>query len=156
MPRAGDARLRQARPADYDDIISVADQWWGRDVAATLPRLFLDHFASSSLVVEDDDGLAGFLVGFVSQSQPLIAYVHFAGVRPGRRRTGLARRLYAEFADAARNRGCDQIHAITSPGNEASIRFHRALGFQVTAAVAGHNGPGRPMVTFRLPLDAPS
>ncbi len=36
--------LRTATPADYDRIIGVVDDWWGRPIAGSLPRLFLDHF----------------------------------------------------------------------------------------------------------------
>ncbi len=148
--------IRPASPTDYDAIVGVADIWWGRDVTATLPRLFLDHFATSSLVAEDGEGLAGFLVGLDSSALPHVGYIHFAGVRPDRRRDGLARRLYADFTDRARMLGCREVRAITSPMNAASIGFHRALGFEVSEPVPDYNGPGRAMVTFRLPLTPPS
>ncbi|AEH08933.1 hypothetical protein FsymDg_1467 [Candidatus Protofrankia datiscae] len=83
--------VRVARPEDYDDIVSVVDDWWGRPVSTGLPRLFLDHFHSSSRVGEDSRGLAGFLVAFLSPAQPGVGYVHFVGVRPDRRGAGLAR-----------------------------------------------------------------
>jgi ribosomal protein S18 acetylase RimI-like enzyme len=140
--------LRMARRHDYELIVAVIDDWFGRPVSASLPRLFLDHFWSTSRVVEDADGLAGFLVAFVSPSQPHLAYVHFAGVRPDRRRSGLARQLYEEFAGQARTRGCTELGAITATGNIGSIRFHRRLGFTVSEPVPDYNGPGRPMVTF--------
>jgi RimJ/RimL family protein N-acetyltransferase len=40
------------------------------------------------------------------------------------------------------------LHAVTSPGNTASIRFHQRIGF-VVAESPDHDGAGRPMVTFR-------
>ncbi len=42
--------LRTAEPADYDRIIAVVDDWWGRPLRHLLPRLFLDHFHATSLV----------------------------------------------------------------------------------------------------------
>ncbi|SQD93757.1 hypothetical protein FMEAI12_1860005 [Parafrankia sp. Ea1.12] len=45
------------------------------------PPLFLDDFHGSGRVVEDDHGLAGFLVAFPSPSQPRVAYIHFAGLQ---------------------------------------------------------------------------
>jgi ribosomal protein S18 acetylase RimI-like enzyme len=140
--------LRTARRQDYDLIVAVIDDWFGRPVSASMPRLFLDHFWSTSRVAQDADGLAGFLVAFVSPSQPHLAYVHFVGVRPDRRRSGLARRLYEEFADQARTLGCTELAAITATSNLDSIRFHRRLGFTVSDPVPGYNGPDRPMVTF--------
>lgn len=67
-------RLRSAEPDDYDDIAGVVDDWWGRPVRSSLPRLFLDHFHRTSLVAEDADGLAGFLIGLLSPSMPDAAY----------------------------------------------------------------------------------
>jgi GNAT superfamily N-acetyltransferase len=147
--------LRVARPEDYDRIVAVIDDWWGRPVGASLPRLFLDHFWSSSRVAEDNRGLAGFLVAFVSPAEPAVAYLHFVGVRPDQRGTGLGHTLYGEFADLARRRGCRELRAITAPGNTGSIRFHQHLGFTVSEPVADYNGPGRAMVTFRRELNHP-
>ena len=147
--------LRQARPDDHAAIVTVVDDWWGRPVSGLLPRLFLDHFWTTSLVAEDDRGLAGFLVGFISPGAPEVGYVHFLGVRPDLRGSGLGRRLYAAFADTATDAGCRELRAITSPANEPSIGFHRSLGFAVSPPVPDHDGPGRAMVVFRRRLDGP-
>jgi hypothetical protein len=74
-------RVRPAQPSDYDDIVSVVDDWWGRPQAAGLPRLFLDHFHPTSLVARTEDGrLAGFLIGIFSPASAEEAYIHFVGV----------------------------------------------------------------------------
>jgi hypothetical protein len=86
-----DIKLRTAAAADYDRIIAVLDDWWGRPVRHSLPRVFLDHFYATSTVAESDGELAGFLIGFLSPSQPDAAYIHFVGVSPrlrGRRQAG--------------------------------------------------------------------
>lgn len=144
--------VRRASAADYDAIVNAVDPWWGRPVAAALPRLFLDHFAGSSLVAERDGELVGFLIGFASPGRPAEAYIHFAGVHPGCRGTGLARRLYQQFISAARADGRSIVRAITSPVNHGSIRFHQAMGFTVSGPVRDYNGPGRDMMTFELAL----
>src|SRR4051812_28713364 len=123
--------MRPAVPADYDAIAGVVDEWWGRDIVGKLPRLFLDHFYDTSFVVEDQAGLAGFLVGFLSASQPLHAYIHFVGVRPDLRTNGLGRQLYEDFFALARAAGRSVVSAITGPVNERSIAFHRRMGFDV-------------------------
>jgi L-amino acid N-acyltransferase YncA len=114
---------------------------------------FLDHFWSYSRIVEDEHGLAAFLLAFISPSEARQAYVHFVGVRPDHRRSGLARELYEDFAGYASELGCAELRAVTAPSNTASIRFHRNVGFTVSKPVADYNGPGRPMVTFRRQLD---
>ncbi|MDT3439429.1 GNAT family N-acetyltransferase [Pseudofrankia sp. BMG5.37] len=144
--------VRVARPDDYGAIAAVADDWWGRPVSRALPRLFLDHFHGSSRVVEDDHGLAAFLIAFRSPSRPDVGYIHFVGVRPDHRGTGLARSLYQDFFRRALTEGCREVEAITAPSNAGSIAFHRSLGFTVNGPVPDYDGPGRPMMTFRRAL----
>jgi ribosomal protein S18 acetylase RimI-like enzyme len=69
-----------------------------------LPRLFFTHFRDTSFVAEDGGGgLAGFLCGFLSQTYPDQAYVHFVGVAPQHRGAGLASALYGyDGADESR------------------------------------------------------
>ncbi|WP_342671394.1 GNAT family N-acetyltransferase [Nonomuraea candida] len=90
---AGSSRLRSATPADYDAIAAVVDDWWGRPLLPALPRLFLDHFHRTSLIAEGPSGMTGFLIGFLSPSLPDEAYIHFVGVSPGARKSGLARAM---------------------------------------------------------------
>jgi ribosomal protein S18 acetylase RimI-like enzyme len=144
--------IRSAVAADYDLIASVVNDWWGRDVLTGLPRLFLNHFHTTSLVAEDEGKMIGFLVGFVSPSEPTEAYIHYVAVDPARRHDGLARQLYDEFLERVRGRGCTVARAITSPTNETSIAFHRRMGFEVRSTVRDYNGPGRDMVTFTREL----
>jgi predicted GNAT superfamily acetyltransferase len=133
--------IRPARPEDYDRIVAVVDEWWGRPMQVKLPRLFLDHFSGTSLVAEGQDGaLAGLLVGFLSQDRPDEAYVHFVAVAPDARGGGLARRLYERFFALAREAGRTRVRAITSPVNHGSIRFHRAMGFTLEDGDAERDG----------------
>jgi ribosomal protein S18 acetylase RimI-like enzyme len=132
------ATLRQARREDHPQIIAVVDDWWGgRRMAALLPSLFLEHFAGTSYVAEDDAGeLVGFLVGFDSPDHPGESYVHFVGVSPTQRGTGLGRTLHDAFADAARARGMTTVRCVTSTQNTASVAFHTSIGFEVEGSDA--------------------
>ncbi|GIF43453.1 acetyltransferase (GNAT) family protein [Actinoplanes xinjiangensis] len=144
-----DWELTTARPADYDRIVAVVDDWWGRPVAGSLPRLFLDCFHRTSLVARGADGaLAGFLIGLFSPSEPGRAYIHFVGVAPAARGCGLGRHLYERFFALARQAGRVRVGAITAPVNTASIAFHRSMGFTVTGPVDGYDGPGKDMMVF--------
>jgi ribosomal protein S18 acetylase RimI-like enzyme len=144
--------LRTATPADYDQIAAVIDDWWGRPVAAALPRLFLDHFHATSSIAEADGELAGFLIGFLSPSLPGAAYIHFVGVNPGYRGQGLARVLYERFFAVAAADGRTVVSAVTAPANAASIAFHTALGFAVSDPVRGYDGRGDVKVHFERSL----
>ncbi|WP_246147739.1 GNAT family N-acetyltransferase [Nonomuraea turkmeniaca] len=140
--------VRPATPADYDAMAAVVDEWWGRPVMGSLPRLFLDHFHRTSLVAEGPEGMAGFLVGFLSPSAADEAYIHFVGVSPAARGGGVARAMYERFFALARAHNRHLVKAITSPVNEASIAFHRRMGFTVSDPVPDYNGPGTRLVTF--------
>jgi ribosomal protein S18 acetylase RimI-like enzyme len=147
--------IRQARPADYDAIAAVVDGWWGRPVVASLPRLFLQLFYQSSLVVDGQGGPDAFLCGILSPSDPERAYIHFVGVAPDARQHGIGRQLYEEFFRLARADARTVVTAVTSPGNAGSVAFHRSMGFTVTGPVADYHGPGRDLILFERELGRP-
>ena len=115
-------------------------------MAVMLPPLFLEHFSSTSFVAEDDDGLAGFLVGFMSADHGDEAYAHFLGVRPDLRGSGLGRELHDRFATDMARRGARLVRCITSTDNHDSVAFHTAIGFSVD----GEDG-GRVLMSRRIP-----
>ena len=134
--------IRPAEPADYARVIPVVDEWWGgRPMAAMLPKLFFVHFRDTSFVADDDGALAGFLCGFRSQTFDDEAYIHFVGVDPAYRGGGLGRALYERFFAAVAPRSV--VRAVTSPANERSLAFHRALGFEVERIDEDYDGQGQ-------------
>jgi ribosomal protein S18 acetylase RimI-like enzyme len=137
--------IRPAEPGDYGRVIGVVDEWWGgRAMAAMLPKLFFVHFRDTSFVAEESGELAGFLCGFRSQTFDDEAYIHFVGVDPGRRGSGVGRLLYERFFEAVSPRRV--VRAVTSPVNERSVAFHRALGFEVERVDDGYDGAGEARV----------
>ena len=151
-------QVRQLSTADYPLVISVIDQWWGgRQMANMLPRLFFEHFSDTSFAVERDSQLVGFLTGFISQSRPGEAYIHFVGVDPAERGGGLGRLLYEAFFRAAEARDCILVRAVTSPVNRGSVAFHQRMGFQLEPGdteidgipvSSAYDGPGSDRVRF--------
>src|SRR5438045_9528050 len=110
--------IRPLRSEDYDVIAPVLDAWWGeRPVRQLLPRLFFEHFAPTSFALVDGEALCAFLAGFISQTDPAIAYIHFVGVAPAHRKRGHARRLYLHFFERAAALGAREVPCITSPMN---------------------------------------
>jgi GNAT superfamily N-acetyltransferase len=156
--------IRQVEPGDYQPIISVVDAWWGgRPMAAMLPRLFFVHFRSTSFTAVVDGQVVAFLIGFVSQTYPDQAYVHFLGVHPARRGEGLGRLLYERFFATVASLGCHTVHSVTAPGNRNSIAFHRRLGFSLLESefkvegepvAVGYDGEGEDRVVFTKNLDS--
>ncbi len=122
-------------------------------MAARLPHLFFTHFRPTSFVAIDDARIVGFCCAFVSQSDPAVGYIHFVGVDPGARASGLGRSLYQRTFVALRAAGCLVVECVTSPVNTTSIAFHTAMGF-ASLLELDHDGPGEDRVVFRRTLDA--
>src|SRR5215212_2268868 len=117
-------------------------------MAAMLPKLFFVHFRESSFVAIEEGRICGFIVGFRSQSNPEQAYVHFVGVDPESRGSGLGRRLYERFFDAVRAMGCSEVQCVTSPTNRRSVAFHQSIDFEIVDTARNYDGPGEDRVRF--------
>ncbi len=133
--------IRHPEPADYEKIVAATDDWWsGTSVVALIHKFFFLHFRETCLVAEREGELAGFLMGFLSQSKPEEAYIHFVGVGPEFQGEGLGRQLYEKFFGVARLKGRALVRCITSPGNKDSIAFHTRMGFTIEPQEAHEEG----------------
>jgi ribosomal protein S18 acetylase RimI-like enzyme len=150
--------IRHVELDDYLPIVTVMNDWWGgRNISYLLPRLFFEHFRNTSFVIEQDDLIVAFLIGFLSQSQPDEAYIHFVGVHPDYRKQRLGKTLYELFFNTVRQHNRTVVRCITSPVNTGSIAYHTRLGFQIEPQEAqkdgvsfnpDHDGIGEPRVHF--------
>lgn len=150
--------LRPVEPSDYAPIIRVLDEWWdGRAMHDMLPKLFFVHFCETSFIAEAGGERVGFLIGFVSQTHPKEAYIHFVGVHPKYRLAGVGRRLYDSFFEVVQTFGCNTVRCVTAPVNKNSIAFHLGMGFTIepqTITISGvpicqnYDGPGEDRVLF--------
>ena len=154
---------RHAVPSDHPGIIAVMKDWWGgRDLTYMLPRLFLNHFSNTSFVVEKQQQLVAFLIGFMSPSLPEEGYIHFAGVDPRFQKQGIGSCLYHQFFRRCHEENRRRVRACTSPVNKDSIAFHTRIGFSISpgdSEVDGipvtldYNKPGDPKVLFEIALN---
>jgi ribosomal protein S18 acetylase RimI-like enzyme len=137
---------RPATEEDHAAIIEVADEWaGGRHVRATLPWVWLRHFASTSLVAETADGLlAGFLIGFVSPDRRGDAAMISIGVRPRLRRNGIGRELISRFGVVVKPLGATAVETVVWPGDQVLVRFLTGIGFRVEAGPGTQNRYGTP------------
>jgi ribosomal protein S18 acetylase RimI-like enzyme len=125
-------KIRIVKDSDYNAIIPIMNEWWGgRHISDMLPKLFFIHFKETSFVAEESGKIIGFIVGFVSQTFPNEAYIHFVGVDPKHRNIGMGRELYTIFMDTVRKKGCEIIRCVTSPVNKTSIQYHKKMGFDI-------------------------
>lgn len=85
----GNTNIRHLEERDYHPIIRVLDSWFdGRPLANLLPRIFFIHFQPTSFAVQEDNKAIGLLAGFVSQTGPSQAYIHFVAIHPEHRKRG--------------------------------------------------------------------
>jgi GNAT superfamily N-acetyltransferase len=139
-----------ATMSHFQQVLADHPRYWGgRDARALHLAALVHQFPATSLVALADDGIRGYLFGFVTPDH--LAYAHVIATRDDTRGTGLGRRLYAAFIEAARTQGALRLKAITSPDNEGSIAFHRSLGFDARLD-ENYNGPGLPRVIFTRDL----
>jgi ribosomal protein S18 acetylase RimI-like enzyme len=144
-------QIRGITKNDFDQVVSVLDRWWGGPSREPAHPIFFYELGEHALIADENGEVIGFLLGFVAPTAPQVAYVHLVGIHPDYRRRGVGKRLYETFADRARRAGAARIKAITNVGNEGSIEFHRALGFEV-AEDADYAGPTRPRIVFTKDL----
>ena len=145
-----ETQIEPARVADIHQVLADHSRYWGeRDLRSLHLLSLVQEFASTCLIARAQDGIRGYLIGFVTPAG--VGYVHLIATRDDSRGSGLGRSLYAAFADAAQRQGAVRLKAITSVANAGSIAFHRTLGFDAHIE-DDYNGPGQTMVVFTRPL----
>ena len=154
--------IRNTLPTDYQRVISVMIDWWnGRDLRYMLPKIFFIHFCNTSFIVEAEDQLLAFLVGFMSQTDDNVGYIHFVGVHPEFRKKGIGRELYSQFFNKCKLNKRRIIKSCTSPVNKLSIAFHQRMGFLIETGdgvidgmpvTLNYLGVNAPKVLFRLEI----
>ncbi len=145
---------------DYIPIILRINEWWGgRNMADMLQRLFVKHFINTCLVAEEDGEIVGFLVGFLSQKDKNVAYIHFCGVSPDHRRKKIGQQLYDRFFQLVAEMGRSKVCSLTSVVNKLSLAFHTGIGFDVTDSphkldgvsyFKDYDGPGGDRYLFEI------
>ncbi|MGW2716880.1 N-acetyltransferase family protein [Streptomyces sp. NPDC001492] len=140
------ARIAPAQVADIQQVLADHPRYWGdRDLRDLHLLALVQEFGETCLVARSDDGVLGYLIGFVTPGGT--GYVHLIATRDDARGSGLGRELWGAFTEAARRQGAVRLKAITSLGNKGSIAFHRSLGFEVRVE-EDYNGPGEDRVVF--------
>ena len=149
-------RIEPCTLNDYQHILAhIADFWGGNRTLSLHHPMFVHEFGDSAFVIHAGKVIAAYLFGMYAQTSPT-AYVHLVAVRKPYRRHGYARKLYAHFIDVARARGCRWLKAITTPGNSASVAFHRSLSMELQGSpnadgvpvVRDYAGPGQDRVVM--------
>jgi GNAT superfamily N-acetyltransferase len=143
------ARVEDGGPNLQAEVLgALPDFWDGRDVRHLHHPVWFRQFSDAALAVRAPDGtLGGYLLGCLTQR---VVYVHVVAVRPSMRGMGVARNMYEVVLARAARLGLLTVEAITTPGNAASLAFHRSLGFTATLT-RDYAGSGQDRVLFVRP-----
>ena len=138
--------IRQAGPADRDQLAQLREALWPETPAAAHARELAPILASDTpgamplmnFVAETADGrLTGFVeVDLRSRADGCdparpVGYLEGWYVAEECRRSGVGRRLLQAAEDWARSHGCVEMASDTWIDNERSQSCHEALGFEV-------------------------
>ena len=137
-------QIRSLRKEDFDYVVRVLDRWWGGPSGQRAEPFWFYEFGEDALVAEFNEEVVGFLMGFVRED---MGYIHLVGIDPEWRRRGVGQALYQRFIQRCRERGVGRIKAIAAIGNDSSIAFHKALGFECVEDT-DYAGPGRGRLVF--------
>jgi len=155
--------IRLINSCDYDQIIIHLNEWWGgRKMTDMLPRLFFNHFKNTCYIIESNDKIKGFIIGFISQVDSTLGYVHFIGVNPEFRKEGLGKILYFTLFRRFYDLGVKEVECVTSTSNDLSISFHQRIGFTIKKGddinengisyIKNYDGPDEDRVIFNIKL----
>lgn len=155
--------IRNVKGSDYYVISPLINEWWGgRQMSVMLPKLFFVHFNNTSFIAEKDGDVIGFLIGFLSQSDTDVAYIHFVGVNPKYRKKQIGKQLYNKFFNEVKKNNRNVVRAITSPVNKVSISYHTKMGFHIengdkevdrVSVFSDYDGPNQDSVLFVKRVD---
>jgi predicted GNAT superfamily acetyltransferase len=138
--------IRDARPADHGAVLALNLESEALMSAMDAARLSeLDAMAAYLRVLEDERGVAAFLLAFREGAAydspnyrwfdarfPRFLYVDRIAVAGDRQGRGLGPALYADLFDFARSQDVPRVvcEYYSTPLNEASRRFHARAGFR--------------------------
>ena len=145
-------------PYVTDTTISFETQPPGADEMAR--RIAKAQRSHAFLVLEDDGQVLGYAYGVPYRPRPAYRWSCEVSVylEPGQRGRGGGRRLYEALLARLTERGYRMAVAGVTQPNEASLRLHRALGFEVVgtyARVGWKLGDWRDVTRLQLPLGDP-
>lgn len=113
--------IRPASPSDAPAIVALENLLFGGDAwpSATV----VQTLGSRTVLVADDDGLAGYVVVVLAGD---VADLERIGVHPERQRSGLATALLAAARDAV---PAERMLLEVRADNEAALGFYGRAGF---------------------------
>lgn len=122
--------IRAIQESDIDAIITLTTRCQYIDPErAGIYWLFWKFFRNSSFMAVEEGKVAGTLLGFISQAEPVCGYVHILAVDPDYQGRGIGKVLLDTFQNYALERDIAGIYLTTLPENKEAQAFYEHIGF---------------------------
>jgi GNAT superfamily N-acetyltransferase len=108
--------IRHIEQDDCGAILEVASEWWGSSHSSDMfTKWYIQHFKDTCLLAEENGKMIGFVIGFLSQSNPDEAYIRIVMVDPAFHGKGVGQALYEKFFERVAVSGRSTIRCVTAP-----------------------------------------
>jgi len=93
-------------------------------------KIMLRYFGDTCFIAMADGKIAGFVFGFISQSDGKTYFLWQIGVDPSMRRSGTASALLEAVEGKVKDLGCERIELTVSPDNRPSRGLFEGAGYK--------------------------
>lgn len=101
-------------------------------------KYFLFHPRSTSIVAEDDAGIAGFaIVELILEQGNSIGHIVTIDVAPSRRRHGIGQMLMDALLNSSEVAGAVLFRLEVAVDNAGALAFYKRMGFRETGRIRG-------------------
>lgn len=97
--------------------------------------LVCTHFASTSVVAEQQDKLAGFISGYIKPAEPTALFIWQVAVHPRARRRGLGLQMLAEILARPACHQVRYLETTITPSNNPSRRLFQHLAARLQSPI---------------------
>lgn len=150
VDRIGEVIDLMSTGAPYITVRTSSDYW-----------LYATLFSGTCPLAVVDDRIAGAVIAFRSQDNPVDIYLQDVITHPGRRRQGITRTLIGAVADRGVAWGCRRLYLTSEPANRAAHSTWTTLGFNNipgdhiiddVSVITDCKGPGKSRAVYELQL----
>jgi len=137
-PNSSSGELLFARPQAVDgmrvhDLIAACPPLDPNSIYCNL--LQCHHFADTSVKVEQDGELVGFISGFIPPAEPDVLFIWQVAVASAARGRGLGRRMLSHLIDRPACAKVRFLHTTVTPDNKASLAMFAGFARAQNASI---------------------
>ena len=123
-------KLREYRPADFEQLWALDQQCFSEEVAYSRDELahYLDSETSICFVASNQNQMQGFILGDRERS---FGHIITLDVAPSAQRSGLGSTLIRSLEERLRSADCTSVFLEVAVNNRAALSFYKTHGYSV-------------------------